>query len=180
MVGEFPEADVVVDVVVVVVVVVDVFNVVLEDVVVLVDVFNVVLEDVVVGSAVTVPMTQYFLLVSRLGQLMPGFNDWSLSTERPQLLAKLAHVAPLSAVVEKEQVTARREGTPEARRICGRNPATRRCVSCILFGARCLTCWLGTENARMKDEEANLVGEECETAHEASLQDQLLYLSSPA
>jgi uncharacterized membrane protein YqhA len=63
---------------------------------------------VVGGSSLMVPMTQYELFVSRLGQLIPGFNILRSSTATPQLLEKLSHVAPLSAEVEKSQSTPRR------------------------------------------------------------------------
>jgi hypothetical protein len=66
-------------------------------VVVVVDVLDVVVGGGVVvgGSSLTVPITQYKLLVSRLGQLIPGFNFLRSSTDSPQLLEKLSHVAPL-------------------------------------------------------------------------------------
>lgn len=59
------------------------------------------------SSTVPVPTTQYDLLVSRLGQVIPGFSCWSFSTDSPQEAAKLEHVAPASAVVAKSQLTAR-------------------------------------------------------------------------
>jgi hypothetical protein len=67
--------------------VVVVFDVVVAGVVVATEV------EVVTGSSVTVPMTQYSLLKSRLGQLIPGFNCLSSSIDIPQLAAKLSQVA---------------------------------------------------------------------------------------
>jgi hypothetical protein len=64
-------------------------------------------EVVLDGSSLTVPITQYDLLLSRVGQVIPGFSCWRFSTESPQELAKLEHVAPASAVVAKSQLTAR-------------------------------------------------------------------------
>lgn len=64
--------------------------------------------DVVIGSSVTVPITQYSLLESRLGQLIPGFNCLSSSIDIAQLAAKVSQVAPSSATVENAQSTARR------------------------------------------------------------------------
>lgn len=53
-------------------------------------------EDVVVGrSSVLVPITQYSLLVSRPGQVTPGFHFMKSVTDAPQLAAKLSQVAPL-------------------------------------------------------------------------------------
>jgi hypothetical protein len=89
-------------VVVVVVVVVVVAGVIVADVVVATEVV------VVIGSSVTVPITQYSLLESRGGQLIPGFNRSSSSIAIAQMAAKLSQVAPLSAVVENAQSTARR------------------------------------------------------------------------
>jgi hypothetical protein len=66
-------------------------------------------EIVVDGSATTVPMTQYSLVVSRPGQLMPGFSLASSSTEIPQPAAKLSQVSPLAAVTATSQITARRD-----------------------------------------------------------------------
>jgi hypothetical protein len=79
-------------------------DVVVEDIPVVI----VVLEDLVVevvvvvdvGSPVTLPSTQYSLLVSRLGQVIPGFSWVSSSTESPQLLARLWQVSPLLTDVE--------------------------------------------------------------------------------
>jgi hypothetical protein len=85
---------------------------------------------VVVGSPVMVPITQYDWLVSRLGQLIPGFSCWRVSTDSPQLLAKLEQVAPASAVVEKSQSTARRD---RAAAIPGTMPAMRMYVKYMLW-----------------------------------------------
>jgi hypothetical protein len=93
----------------------------------------VVLVDGVLGSSVTVPTTQYDLLVSRLGQVIPGFSFWRSLTESPQLLEKLEHVAPASAVVEKSQVTAR---GARAAPIAGTTPTARRAVRCIALGLK--------------------------------------------
>jgi hypothetical protein len=80
-------------------------DVVVEDIPVVI----VMLEDLVVvvvvvvvdvGSPVTLPSTQYSLLVSRLGQVIPGFSWVSSSTESPQLLARLWQVSPLLTDVE--------------------------------------------------------------------------------
>lgn len=90
-----------------------------------VDVMRVVLLVVVVvgsGSSVTVPITQYDLLVSSAGQVIPEFNFWRSSTESPQLLAKVAQVSLLLGVVEKAQSTARRERTELAETNPGRSP----------------------------------------------------------
>jgi hypothetical protein len=84
------------------VVVVVVAGVIVADVVVATEVV------VVIGSSVTVPITQYSLLKSRVGQLIPGFNRSSSSIVMAQMAAKLSQVAPLSAVAENAQSTARR------------------------------------------------------------------------
>lgn len=62
---------------------------------------------VVIGSSVTAPITQYSLLKSRVGQLIPGFNRSSSSIVMAQMAAKLSQVAPLSAVAENAQSTER-------------------------------------------------------------------------
>jgi hypothetical protein len=54
-------------------------SMVVEALVVTVVVVDVVLE----GSSVAVPITQYDLLVSRLGQVIPGLSCFRLSTESP-------------------------------------------------------------------------------------------------
>jgi hypothetical protein len=54
-------------------------SVVVEALVVTVVVVDVVLE----GSSVAVPITQYDLLASRLGQVIPGLSCFRLSTESP-------------------------------------------------------------------------------------------------
>lgn len=72
-----------------------------------------------------VPITQYNLLVSRPGKVMLGSSCVRASTESPQLLAKLEHVAPTSAVVEKSHSTARGE---RAAAIAGTSPMVGRCV----------------------------------------------------
>jgi hypothetical protein len=92
---------------------------VLVDGLVAMGVLDVVLEtgvlDVVLGigvgvgaSSVTVPITQYWLSVSRAAQLIPGFNVLRSSTDSPQLSEKLSHVAPLSVDVKNPQSTPRR------------------------------------------------------------------------
>lgn len=63
-------------------------------------------EVVLDGSSLTVPITQYDLLLSRVGQVIPGFSCWRFSTESPYELAKLEYVAPVSAVIAKSQLTA--------------------------------------------------------------------------
>jgi hypothetical protein len=83
------------------------------------------------GSSVAVPITQYDLLLSRLGQVIPGFSCWRLLTGSPQLLAKLEHVAPASAAVEKSHLTTRRV---RAAPIAGTAPTARRAVKCIVLG----------------------------------------------
>lgn len=101
-------------------------DVVVVEVLEVVDVMEAVLWDVVVvgsGSLVTVPITQYDLLVSSAGQVIPGFNFWRSSTESPQLLAKVAQVSLLPGAVEKAQSTARRERTDPAETNPGRTPA---------------------------------------------------------
>jgi hypothetical protein len=56
--------------------------------------------DVVTGtSSVTSPITQYSLLTSRAGQMIPGFNLMRSLTGIAQLSARLAHVVPLSTGV---------------------------------------------------------------------------------
>jgi hypothetical protein len=45
------------------------------------------------GSSVTVPITQYALLVSSPGQTIPGFSFVRSSTESPQAAAKVSQVA---------------------------------------------------------------------------------------
>lgn len=102
-----------------------VFEVVVVVVVVVFDVVDVVL----VGSSVAVPIIQYDFVVSRPGQVMPGFNFFRSATESPQLLAKLAHVAPLSGAVEKSHSTARGFRTAA---IAGAIPKARRTFKCIL------------------------------------------------
>jgi hypothetical protein len=82
------------------------------------------------GSPVTVPITQYNWLVSRLGQIIPGLSCCKSLTESPQLLAKLEHVAPESAVVEKSHETARRF---RATAMAGIAPIVRRAVKYIIL-----------------------------------------------
>jgi hypothetical protein len=106
-------------------------------VVVLAAVVDVVLE----GSSVAVTITQYDLLVSRFGQVIPGFSCWRVLTESAQLLAKLVYVAPASAVVEKSQSTARRVRTAA---MAGTTPTTRRVVRCIILDL----CWDYAENGK--------------------------------
>jgi hypothetical protein len=86
-------------------------TVALVEVVIVISVLGAVLElgVVVGGSLLTVPIMQYSSSASTSGQLMPGFNFVRSSTDMPQLAAKLSHVAPLSAFVEKSQSTPRRE-----------------------------------------------------------------------
>lgn len=53
-------------------------------------------EDVVVArSSVPAPITQYSLLVSRPGQVTPGFHFMKSVTDSPQPAAKLSQVASL-------------------------------------------------------------------------------------
>jgi hypothetical protein len=98
-------------------------------VVVAVDVVLVRVVLVLVGSSVTVPITQYNLLVSRPGQVIPGFSCWRPSTDSPQVLAKLRQVSPLAALVVKEHSTARRESAHARPRM---SPAAAKSVSCII------------------------------------------------
>lgn len=89
------------------------------------------------GSSLTVPITQYDLLVSRPGQLIPGLTFLRSSTDIPQLSAKLAQVSPLPGGIEKAQSTARRDRvTVLAKTIPGKSPAAARrrvkCIPCIL------------------------------------------------
>ena len=57
--------------------------------------------DVVTGtSSVASPTTQYCLLTSRAGQVIPGFNLTRSLTDSTQLAARLAQVVPLSTGVE--------------------------------------------------------------------------------
>jgi hypothetical protein len=94
---------------------------------VVVDVMGVV---VVAGSSVMTPIKQYDSPATRSGQVTPGFNILKLSTDSPQLPPKASHVAPLSAVMENSQSTARRDkARPKA--MPGASPATRRCISFI-------------------------------------------------
>jgi hypothetical protein len=62
---------------------------------------------------------------------MPGFSFCKSVTDSPQLLEKLAHVAPASAVVAKSQLTAR---GARAAPIAGTAPTARRAVRCIVRG----------------------------------------------
>lgn len=104
----------------------EVVVVVVASVVVKVVVVSVVLEPL----SVSVPITQYNLLVSRLGQEILGFSCWSSATDSPQVLAKLSQVSDLVAVVVKEHSTPRRE---RAKTKPGMSPAAARCASCILL-----------------------------------------------
>jgi hypothetical protein len=90
----------------------------------------VVLMDGVLGSSVAVPITQYDLLVSRLGQAILGFSFCRSLIGSPHALAKLEHVAPASAVVEKSKLTAR--GT-RAAPIAGTIPMARIAMRCIVW-----------------------------------------------
>jgi hypothetical protein len=73
--------------------------VVIEDLVVVIE--DLVVVDVVVGpSSVKVPITQYSLLASRLGQVIPGFSLVSSSSDNPKPSARLWQVSPLLTGVE--------------------------------------------------------------------------------
>jgi hypothetical protein len=63
---------------------------------------------VAMGSSFTLPIIQYNLLISKRGQLVPGFNPSNSSTVNPQELEKLSQVASLVGAVENRQSTPRR------------------------------------------------------------------------
>jgi hypothetical protein len=109
----------------------------------LVVVFVVVVEVVQDGSSVTVPITRYDLMASRSGQEIPGFSYFRLSTDNPQLLAKLEHVSSASAVVEKSQLTARGF---RAAAVAGIAPVVRIAVRRIVLGL--VLSYIGSKNAR--------------------------------
>ncbi|KAL2820422.1 hypothetical protein BJX63DRAFT_380757 [Aspergillus granulosus] len=85
------------------------------------------------GSSVTVPMTQYDLVGSRSGQVMPGFSAWKSLTDSPHVPAKLSHVAPLPGVVSKRQSTSWRN---KADASAGMSPPATRWISCIIVNAK--------------------------------------------
>jgi hypothetical protein len=60
------------------------------------------------GSSFTLPIIQYNLLISKSGQLVPGFKFLKSSAVNPQELEKLSQLASLVGVVEKRQSTPRR------------------------------------------------------------------------
>lgn len=67
----------------------------------------VVVDVVVVVSSVNVPTTQYSLLVSRSGQVIPGLSPTRLSSVSRQSSARLWQVSPLLTGVVKMQSTLR-------------------------------------------------------------------------
>lgn len=118
-------------------------TVVVVDLLVVVGFVVVEVEVVLDRSSVAVPITQYDLLASRSGQEIPGFSCLRLSTDSPQLLAKLEHVSPASAVVEKSQSTAR---GVRAAVVAGIAPAARVAVRRIVLGL--VLSYIGSKNVR--------------------------------
>jgi hypothetical protein len=117
-------------------------TVVVVDSLVMVD-FVVVVEVVQDGSSVTVPITQYDLLTSRSGQEIPGFSYFRLSTDSPQLLAKLEHVSTASALMQKSQLTA---WGVRAAAVAGIAPVARIAVRRIVLDL--VLSYIGGKNAR--------------------------------